>query len=132
MKICLFDTIGNVGIVIGWKRLITDNYYLFEIDREGELRIGEKTYQFNDGQARVPQYHLVFGEQRNINFVDKQGKTYSCGTISRTGTRLININNDLESCLIACLEKLNEQEKEIKKLKNNIWKIENEYGVSLN
>ena len=132
MKICLFDNIGNFGIVIGWKRLITDDYFVFEVDREGELRIGEKTYKINNGQARVPQFHLVFGEQRNINFVDKQGKVYTCGTMSRTGTKLININNEIEICLIACIEKLDEQEKEIKQLRREISKIKNEYGVSLN
>ena len=132
MKICLFDSIGNLGIVIGWNRIITSEYYLFEVDREGVLRIGDKAYPVVNGQAKVPQYHLVFGERRNIYFTDKQGNMFACGSINRTGSRTIDISNEVEDCLIACIEKLDEQNKEIKALKEEISKIKTEYWVSLN
>ena len=132
MKIILFNSIGNLGIVTGWKKLMFDDRLIFETDREGELRIGEKSYPVVNGQARVPQYHLVLGERRNIYFADRQGNVFACGSISRTGSRTIDIVNEVEHCLIACIEKLDEQEKEIKQLKKNIGKLENEYGVSLN
>ena len=132
MKICLFNSIGNLGIVTGWKKLMFDDHLIFETDREGELRIGEKSYPVVNGQARVPQYHLVFGERRNIYFADKQGNVFACGSISRTGSRTIDIVSEVEHCLIACIEKLDEQDREIRLLKEEIRKIKNEHGVSFN
>ena len=41
MKICLFSSIGNLGIVTGWKKLMFDDHLIFQTDREGELRNDE-------------------------------------------------------------------------------------------
>ena len=130
MRIILFETIGELGIVTEWNRVIHDDYLIFEVDREGELIIGERKYAVCDGRACVPQYHVVLGEPRRITFADKQGKRYFCGVISRTGGHLINIAQETDVCLIACVEQIANLKKEILDLKEENKKIKNEYGVS--
>ena len=132
MKICLFDSIGNLGIVIGWKKVILDSCFVFEVDREGELRIGEKVYPVVNGEVKAPQCNFIYGERRNMYFVDKDGNEFFCGSISRTGSRTVDISNEVESCLLACIDKIEKQEKDIKVLKEEISKLKNEYGVSFN
>lgn len=134
MKIVLFDELpfkDKLGIVTEWKRLIDKDDLIFRTDRDGVLSVGQHTYKTVDGCAFVPQYHVLLGESHKISFTDDHGTTYTCGTIKRTGSRLIEITNDLETCLIACVSALDAQNGLIKTIMGEIEQIKKQYGVSV-
>lgn len=131
MKIVLFDNIGDIGIVTDWKPLILDEYLKFEIGREGTLKIAEKAYETVGGTAYVPQYALNLGGVGKITFVDRDAKSFSCGTIKRTGSRMISISNPIDPCIVACCQKICEQDHEIKVLKETVDLIKKQYGITI-
>lgn len=131
MKIVLFDKIGKIGIVIGWDPLIREDYLKFEIGREGTLKIGDKTYDTVDGVAYVPQYILNLGQSGKICFTDEDNNHFSCGTITRTGSNMIKISNPIEPSIVACCQKIDEQQEEIDKLKNTVDLIKKQYGITI-
>lgn len=131
MKIVLFDKIGKIGIVIGWEPIIREDYLKFEIGRNGKLNIGDKVYDTVDGVAYVPQYILNLGQSKKISFSSEDNNHFSCGTITRTGSRMISISNPIEPCIIACCQKIDEQQEEIDKLKNTVDLIKKQYGITI-
>lgn len=132
MKVVLFEKIGKIGVIIDWKQMILDNSLVFEIGREGVLSIGEKTYETVNGAAYVPQYILILGDSKAISFKDAEsGDVYACGTITRTGSRMMKITNPIEPCIVACCKKIDEQQEEIDKLKNTVDLIKKQYGITI-
>ena len=113
-----------------WKRLIDQDHLKFEVDRDGELRIGQRSYEVRSGLAYVPQSNILLGDNHKIVFTNKDGQAFKCGVIKRTGSRLMEICNEVEPCLIACCAALDAQEVQIRELKEEIRKLKNEYGVS--
>ena len=131
MKLVLFDGIGDIGIITDWKPMILDDYLKIQIGREGTLTIGDKQYHTDDGVVFVPQYTLILGDTKKITFTDASGVAYSCGTIARTGTRMIEISNPVEPCIVACCQKICEQDHEISVLKETVDLIKKQYGITI-
>ena len=64
MRIVLFDKLGKIGIVTGFKPYVGGDTLQFEADRDGELIIGERTYTVSGGTAHVPIINITMGEAR--------------------------------------------------------------------
>jgi hypothetical protein len=130
LKIVLFDKLGKIGIVTGVKTYVGTDVLAFETDRDGKLIIGERTYTVSGGRAYVPIIDIIMGEGRIIVFIDKNGERFECGTLTKTGSRTIKINNPIEPCVIALCNAYSELKEENAVLVAEIKKIKNEYGVS--
>ena len=131
MKIVLFKNMGNVGVITGWKKLIDKDYLHFTSDQAGELIIGTHAYKITSENVFVPQTRLILGEVYSIKFKSDDGEIYSCGTIRRTGSRLMEINNDPEQLIVSACAALDRQGTEIQSLKDRIHTIEEKYGISI-
>ena len=134
MKINLFDGLpgtGKLGIVTDWKRLIDGEDLVFKVDRNGELCVGQRTYRTVDNTVYVPQYTILLGESHVITFTDESGNKFACGVIKRTGSRMIEIKNDLDSCFISLCAAYNDQHDEIKRLSDKLKLFEEKIGISI-
>lgn len=135
MKIVLFDALSisqKLGIVTEWKRVIDGDFLKFNVDRAGKLCIGQREYNASNDCIYVPQYHVLMGEPQKIYFIDPDGNKYYCGIIKRTGSRLMEICNDVEACIITCCAALDAQQAQLKTITENIQKLKNEYGITFN
>lgn len=134
MKINLFDGLpgtDKLGIVTDWKRLIDGDNLVFKVDRDGELCVGQRTYKTVDKTAYVPQYTVLLGESHAITFTDEKKNKFACGVIKRTGSRMIEIKNDLDSCFISLCVAYNNQHDEIKRLGDKLKNLEEKIGISI-
>ena len=134
MKIILFDELpipDKLGIVTEWKKYIDGDSLNFSIERDGELCIGQRTYKTVDGYAYVPQYHVLLGESHKITFTDEQGVLYNCGTIKRTGSRIIEIQNNLDTCIVSLCAAFDQLHKDYTKLEKNVKLLEEKIGISI-
>lgn len=132
MKIILFDGIDNVGIITEWKPHISNDPLRFDIDRPGKLRVGAKEYDVTDGRIYVQTFNLIMGEAHSVEFIDQKGNVFACGSISRTGSHTIKVSNPIEPSLVALCATVDKLTSKVTSLENEIKKIKNEYGVSLN
>lgn len=131
MKIILFDGIGKVGIVSGWKPHITNDAIRVEADRDGELWVGGKLYNIVNGITYVPTFTVIMGESYPISFVDKDGERFECGTITRTGSHMIKITNPVEACIVELCGAYEKLVDKVAVLEGEIKKIKNEYGITI-
>ena len=131
MKIVLLDNIGKIGIVTEWKQLIDGDMLVFEVKSEGELRIGKHTYKAKEGKCYMPQYHLLLGQKSKIEFIDHKKRVFDCGYISRTGSRLMQIHNDVETCLVNCCAALDELRGEVERLCAENKTLKTQFGISI-
>ena len=134
MKIITFESLPiceKIGVVTDWKRYIDSDYLKIETDRGGEIRIGADVYPVNEGEGYVPQSRILLGESYKITFVDDDKKVFNCGSIRRTGSRLMEIRNDLEACVIACHSAISEQSRVIEEMQTEIKRIKKELSISI-
>jgi hypothetical protein len=130
----LFDELPiseKLGIVTEWKRYIEGDNFVFYIGQDGELRIGQRAYKTIDGYAYVPQYHVLLGESHKIAFVNNQSVAYDCGIIKRTGSRMIEIQNNLDTCVVSLCAAFDQLHKDYASLVKKVKQIEEKTGITI-
>lgn len=131
MRIVTFNNIEGLGVITGWQGRMDQSFLKFESDVDGELLIGARKYAVENLRAFVSQNDIRLGDSLKIIFTDDQGKRYDCGTITRTGSYHIAIYNNIEQCLIACLNVLDQQSAEMEKLRAELKIVKQHYGVTI-
>ena len=130
MKVILLKNLNSTGVITERCRVIPD-YFEFEFEEPGKLRIGDKTYVVDGRKIFVSQYDIMLGKHMKLVFVDKNGREYDCGEIHRTGSRLVEFHNDIEHSLVDACAALDEARCEIAELKDSIKQIKEQMGINL-
>ena len=128
MKIQLLESLGNYGVILDWKKFLPEIISI-EIEREGVLTIGPKSYPVINGKVQLLEYQILPGPNK-VTFIDKSGITYECGCIHKN-TRFINIENPVDKLAVQLALTCEELYKQVKELKAEVKTIREQYGITI-
>ena len=127
MKITLLKDLGSIGVITGWKNLLSD-YVEFDVGEDGTLFIGAKSFAV-ESSARIIEYEIKPGPNK-VMFMDKQGNSYACGTINRNG-RFVSVTNNLDKVVTELALGHVAQCEKIKQLEDELSILKKQYGISI-
>lgn len=127
MKITLLKSIGNIGVITGFKSLIPDRVK-FDVGESGNLFIGAKSYTV-DGIAEIAEWEIKPGPNK-VTFIDAEGQAYACGTINRN-SRFMSVTNNLDTLVVDIALCYDAQNEKIKQLEETLSKVTTQYGISI-
>lgn len=129
MKLVLLNNIGNYGIILEPDGFILDTHLPVEFEQSGLLTIGEVTNRIVPGVNYIREINIAQGISK-VTFVDDNGRHYNCGRIIRSG-RHVSISHQIDGLVVALAKACDDQESEIKNLKEEFNRFKTQFGVSI-
>lgn len=128
MRLQLLKSLGNYGVLLDWKNFLPDAVDI-QVDIEGALTIGNKTYPVVNGKVHLLEYQIISGPNR-VSFVDKDGVVYECGCIHKS-TRFINIVNPVDKLAVENALATEKLARRVEELEKAVKTIKEQYGITI-